>query len=72
MTFLLAQTAFIQNPGPPCPGVMPPTVAGPSHFNLQTRKRLTDLPTGQSDGGSSSAEVPSPSGDSNLCQVDKK
>ena len=53
-----------------CPGMAPPTEAGPSHLNQQWRKCPTDMPGGQSDGGTSSGEVASFPVTS-LCEADK-
>lgn len=52
------------------PGVPPPTVSWAPSYPSLTKEIYPDLPTGQSDGGFFSVEVPSPQM-TLACQADK-
>lgn len=50
---------FLMRPRPTCLGIAPPMWACSSYIDYQSRKWSTDMPTGQSDRGTSSAKVSS-------------
>lgn len=61
---------FSFNPGLLAQGRQCPQWAGPSHMNHQSRKWLTEVLIGQSDGDKSLTEIPSSQLSLGLCQVD--
>jgi hypothetical protein len=64
---LICPATFIIQPRITCPGLASPTVGlGPLTSITKQENALTDVPTGQSVGGNSSAEVSS----SLVCDID--